>query len=126
VYEAEAGFGAIDLTDVFSGQTADMPLSGYVAADSWAERNSQAVADFKSAIANAQAQASTVGPIQQTIQGTLGVTQADADLMSLGTYPTSISSEEISRVATLVQSARVVAVNTAGFLNSLLTLPTKS
>jgi NitT/TauT family transport system substrate-binding protein len=126
VYEAEAEFGAVELTDVFSGQTANMPLSGYVAADTWAEHNSQAVADFKSAIANAQTQASTVGPIQRTLKGALGVTEADADLMSLGTYPTTISSEEISRVATLVQSARVVAVNTAGFLNSLLTLPTKS
>jgi NitT/TauT family transport system substrate-binding protein len=126
VYEAEAGFGAIELTDAFGGQTANLPLSGYVATDTWSEHNSQAVADFRSALDNAQAQASTVGPIQQTLHAALGISLADADMTSLGTYPTSISGDEISRVATLVQSARVVAVNTAGFLNSLLTLPSKS
>jgi NitT/TauT family transport system substrate-binding protein len=125
VYEAEADFGAIELTDAFGGQTADLPLSGYVTTDTWAEHNSQAVTDFRSALDNAQAQASTVGPIQQTLHASLGISVADADMTSLGTYPTSISSDEISRVATLVQSARVVAVNTAGFLNSLLTLPSK-
>jgi NitT/TauT family transport system substrate-binding protein len=126
VYEAEAGFGAVALTDVFSGQTANLPLSGYVAADSWARGNSQAIADFRSAMADAQTQASTVGPIQQTLQTALGIHMADADMTSLGTYPTTISSLQISRVATLVQSARVVAVNTPGFLSSLLNLNSKS
>jgi NitT/TauT family transport system substrate-binding protein len=122
-YEAEAEFGDIELTDVFSGQTANMPLSGYVASDTWAEHNSQAIADFKSALDNAQNQASTLGPVQQTLQSTLGISLADADMTSLGTYPTSISDPEISRVATLLQSVRVVAVNTPSFLSSLLTLP---
>jgi NitT/TauT family transport system substrate-binding protein len=126
VYEAEAEFGAVELSDVFSGQTANLPLSGYVTSRSWAENNSQAVADFRSALDNAQTEASTIGPIQQTLQNTLGVTEADADMVSLGTYPTSISDLQISRVALLVQSARVVAVNAPGFLNSLLTLPSKS
>jgi NitT/TauT family transport system substrate-binding protein len=123
VYEAEADFGAIELTDVFSGQTANLPLSGYVAADSWAERNSQAVADFRSALDDAQTQAAMIGPVQQTLRTTLGISQADADMTSLGTYPTSISDLQISRVATLVQSAGVVTVNTGGFLSSLLDLP---
>jgi NitT/TauT family transport system substrate-binding protein len=123
VYEAEADFGAVELSDVFSGQTQNLPLSGYVAADSWAEHNSQAITDFRSALASAQSQASTIGPIQQTLRTTLGISQADADMVSLGTYPTRTSSEQISRVATLVQAARVVAVNTSGFLSSLLNLP---
>jgi NitT/TauT family transport system substrate-binding protein len=122
-YEAEADFGAIELTDVFSGQTANLPLSGYVAADSWAEGNSQAIADFRSALDNAQSQASMMGPIQQTLQSTLDISLADADMASLGTYPTSISDPQISRVATLLQNARVVTVNTPGFLSSLLNLP---
>jgi NitT/TauT family transport system substrate-binding protein len=122
-YEAEAQFGDVALTDVFSGQTASLPLSGYVASDSWAEHNSQAIADFRSALDNAQGQASTIGPIQQTLQSTLGISLADADMTSLGSYPTSISDPEISRVATLLQSDSVVEVNTPGFLSSLLTLP---
>ncbi len=123
VYEAEANFGAIELTDVFSGQTASLPLSGYVTTRSWAEHDSQAVLDFRSALDNAQTLASTVGPIQQTLRGTLGVTQAVADLTSLGTYPTSISSLQIQRVALLVQTERIVAVNTPDFLSGLLNLP---
>lgn len=123
VYEAEADFGAVDLTDAFGGQTANLPLSGYVSTRTWAERNPQAVTDFRSALDNAQTQASTVGPIQQALASTLGITQADADMASLGTYPTSISSLQIQRVAQLVQSERIVAVNTPGFLSGLLNLP---
>jgi NitT/TauT family transport system substrate-binding protein len=123
VYEAEADFGAIELADVFNGQTANLPLSGYVAADSWAERNPQAIADFRSALDSAQTQASTIGPIQQTLQSALGISMADADMTSLGTYPTTTSDAQISRVATLVQNAHIVTVNTAGFLSSLLDLP---
>ncbi len=123
VYEAEAGFGAVELTDVFSGQTANLPLSGYIASDSWAEDHSQAIADFRSALDNAQTQASTIGPIQQTLQSALGISVADADMTSLGTYPTSVSSMQISRVALLIQNAHVVTVDTPDFLSSLLTLP---
>ncbi len=122
-YEAEAKDGDIELTDVFSGQTANLPLSGYVAADSWAEGNSQAVADFRSALDNAQAQASMMGPVQQTLHSTLGITLAYADMTSLGTYPTTISNAQISRVATLLQNARVVTIDTPSFLSGLLNLP---
>jgi NitT/TauT family transport system substrate-binding protein len=126
LYEAEAKYGDYELSDIFSGQTAGMPLSGYVAADSWARSNSQAIADFRSALDNAQTQAGSVGLIQQTLQSAVGIPQAAADMASLGTYPTAINENEIQRVARLMNNGGVVTVNTAGFLNSLLDLPAKS
>jgi NitT/TauT family transport system substrate-binding protein len=123
VYQAEASFGAVELTDVFSGQTAGLPLSGYVAQASWAARNPTAVADFKAAIHSAQEDASAVGPIQQTLHSAVGMTQADADMVGLGTYPTETIDLEIQRVALLMKDAGVVKVNTPLFLNSLLATP---
>jgi NitT/TauT family transport system substrate-binding protein len=121
VYEAEAKFGAIELTDAFGGQTASMPLSGYVSLYSWAKGNSAAVADFTSALDSANSRASTMGPIQDVLQTSpISLTKAYADMASLGTYPTAVSSDEIERVTQLMTNAGIVTVDTKGFLQSLL------
>jgi NitT/TauT family transport system substrate-binding protein len=121
VYEAEAKFGAIELTDAFGGQTASMPLSGYVSLYSWAKGNSAAVADFTSALDSANSRAATIGPIQDVLQTSpISLTKAYADMASLGTYPTAVSSDEIERVTQLMTNAGIVTVDTKGFLQSLL------
>jgi NitT/TauT family transport system substrate-binding protein len=123
VYEAEARNGAIELNDIFNGQTAGMPLTGYVSLSSWAQANSAAVSDFTSALDNAQSQSSMIGPIQNVLQSApISLTKAYADMASLGTYPTVISSTEIDRVTKLITNANVVTVNTQGFLQGLLGL----
>jgi len=47
LYEAESQYGDGELLDAFSGQTANMPMSGYVAQQAWVKANSAAVADFR-------------------------------------------------------------------------------
>lgn len=121
LYEAEKDFGAVELMDVFSGQSANLPLSGYVSQTSWAKSNPTAVADFQSAISKAQADASMVGPVQQTLQKEpAGISAAVADMVSLGTYPTATSRNALSRVASLMDTADVVKVDSQGLLISLL------
>jgi NitT/TauT family transport system substrate-binding protein len=105
IYQAEASFGATALVDVFSGPTARMPESGYVATASWVAGNSAAVADFQSAISRAQSQAAMVGPIQQALEAlprTAGMTTAAATMVTTGTYPTSTSVTDLSRVVTML------------------------
>lgn len=120
LYKAEADFGAVELMDVFSGQSANLPLTGYVSQTSWAKTNPQAVADFQAAISKAQSDASTVGPVQQTLQKAAGMTVSVADMVNVGTYPTVTSKSGLERVATLMDTAGVVKVDSEGFLQSLL------
>jgi NitT/TauT family transport system substrate-binding protein len=118
IYQAQAGFGALQLMDVFSGQTANLPVTGYVATSPWVKANAAAVADFQSAIAKAQAEASSVGAIQQTLVSQhAAMNTADAEMVNIGTYPTVTSTNALERVVQLIVDAeRMFEVPTAGSL----------
>jgi NitT/TauT family transport system substrate-binding protein len=120
VYQAESGFGAVELMDVFSGETANLPLLGYVSQKSWASSNPAAVADFQSAITRAQADAAAVGPIQQTLHSAEGLSAAVADMVAVGSYPTATSGNELERVVRLMSNVGLVSINSSNFLPSLL------
>jgi NitT/TauT family transport system substrate-binding protein len=98
VFEAERDAGAVEIMDACSGGTADLPLSGYAALTSWVKDHQAAVADFQSAMASAQAQASMVGPIQKVLPAFTGMTVQEADLATIGTYPTSTNASGLERV----------------------------
>jgi NitT/TauT family transport system substrate-binding protein len=109
VYEAQATLGATELVDAFSGETAGMPLSGYVATSPWVRANSAAVADFQAAMTQAQTDASMVNTIQQALSklpspgpGVPTISTQVADMVSIGTYPTSTTSQSLQRVAELM------------------------
>jgi len=111
IYEAQSQFGAVEVLDAYSGSTAGMPLTGYVATSSWVTHNAAAVADFQAAIGNAQANASMTGQVQQLLPRTTGMTAADADLSTIGTYPTSTSVTGLERVVRLLANTNVIAKN---------------
>ncbi len=98
IFEAERDAGAIEVMDACSGYTANLPLSGYTATTSWVKDNPVAVADFQSAMAQAQAEASMVGPVQKVLPKFTGMTVQDAELATIGTYPTSTSASGLERV----------------------------
>jgi NitT/TauT family transport system substrate-binding protein len=102
IYEAESGFGAAELLDACSGSTAGLPLTGYVATSSWVAQHPAAAADFQAAMVKAQTEASMTGQIQQILPSTAGMTVADADLSTLGSYPTSTSAINLERVVRLM------------------------
>jgi NitT/TauT family transport system substrate-binding protein len=93
--------GAVEVMDACSGATANLPLSGYVATSAWAKANPMAVADFQSAIAQAQSAAAMDGLVQKMLPAT-GMTTQEADLATIGTYPTSTSTRELERVSRLL------------------------
>ena len=120
VYQAEQQYGAVDMFDAASGFTANLPLSGYAAMNAWARANPEAVADFKSAIARAQSQASMAGPIQTVLPEAAGVPQQAADLVTVGSYPTATSVSELGRVVRLMVGFHMLpdsAVNLSNMLN---------
>jgi len=109
VYEAESQLSAVEVLDACSGQTAGLPLLGYVAQSSWVKQNSGAVADFQAALAKAQADASLAGQVQKVLPSTVpGMTVQDADLITVGTYPTSTSVQALQSVVNLMSDANML------------------
>jgi NitT/TauT family transport system substrate-binding protein len=103
IFQAQSQLGAVELLDAASGSTASLPLTGYVATSVWAGHNPAAVADFQAAIAQAQSQASMSNQVQQLLPAiTRGVSTTEADMATLGTYPSSTSAGELQRVVNLL------------------------
>jgi NitT/TauT family transport system substrate-binding protein len=102
VYLAESELGAVQVLDAASGSTANLPLSGYVATEAWVKSNPATVAAFKSALAQAQADAAMAGPIQQTLHKFAGMSQEEAAMVTIGTFPTSTNASALDRVTRLM------------------------
>jgi NitT/TauT family transport system substrate-binding protein len=102
VFKAESTLGAVEVLDACSGETAGLPLLGYVALNSWVNQNSGAVADFQAALAKAQAEASLAGKVQQILPGVAQMSVQDADLITVGAYPTSTSVQALDAVVRLL------------------------
>jgi NitT/TauT family transport system substrate-binding protein len=108
IYEAESQFGATVVFDACSGSTASLPLTGYVATKTWVNDHPSAVADFQAAIARAQTQASMVGQIQLILPKTTGMSVEDADLSTIGSYPTTTSAINLERVLRLMTNFNMI------------------
>ena len=102
VYLAESELGAVQVLDAASGSTANLPLSGYVATEAWVKSHRAAVAAFKSALAQAQADAAMAGPIQQALRNYAGMSQEEAAMVTIGTFPTSTNANDLDRVTRLM------------------------
>jgi NitT/TauT family transport system substrate-binding protein len=104
ISEAESEFGAVEVVDACSGNTANLPLSGYAATKPWVSGDQAAVSDFQSALARAQAEASMIGPIQRVLPSFTGMQAQTAALVSIGTYPTTTNVGSLNRVEELMQN----------------------
>jgi NitT/TauT family transport system substrate-binding protein len=102
IYEAEAKLGAIEVLDSCSGATANLPLAGYFTTKSFDRQNPHAVQAFKSALLAAQAKAVLAGPVDKVLAHFPGMSMQSATLISVGTYPTSLSPNSLQRVAQLM------------------------
>lgn len=106
VFEAESRLGAQVALDACSGVTAGLPLSGYFSLASY--HNSGALAAFQTALLQAQADANSGGPLQSVLPQAAGMTAEDAALVTLGSYPTSLSEGQVQRVVQLMFEAGVI------------------
>jgi NitT/TauT family transport system substrate-binding protein len=121
VYEAESTLSAVEVLDACSGETAGLPLLGYVAQSSWVKQNSSAVADFQAALAKAQADASLAGQVQKVLPSTVpGMTVQDADLITVGTYPTSTSDQALQSVVNLMSDENMFTGGTTPIIRKML------
>jgi NitT/TauT family transport system substrate-binding protein len=111
IYEAESKLGAVEVLDACSGSTSNLPLAGYVAMNAWVKENPTAVADFQQALAKAQSDAAMTGQVQQLLPSTTGMTAEDADLIAVGSYPTSTSVLSLDRVVRLLSNRPFSLIN---------------
>jgi NitT/TauT family transport system substrate-binding protein len=108
IYQAESQAGAVEVMDACSGSTASLPLAGYVAMNAWVKENPAAVADFRQALARAQGNASMTGQIQHLLPSTIGMSVQSADLITIGSYPTSTSVLSLERVVRLMSNFNMI------------------
>lgn len=109
ILQAESQLGAVELLDSCSGETTDLPLSGYFSLAAYARTHAPAVAAFQSALGKAQAESAMRGPVQAALPSFAGISAQDAALITLGTYPTFLSVGQVQRVATLMYNSGMIS-----------------
>lgn len=102
ITEAETQLGVVPVLDACSGPTANLPLYGYVTTASYADKNPAVVRAFRSALLKAQADAASSAPVQTALESYAQLDKQTAALVTLGTYPTSTTADNIQRVVDLM------------------------
>lgn len=120
IYQAESELGAVEVLDACSGYTASLPLTGYVAMQSWVKQYPNAVADFQSALVKAQSDASVTGQVQQILPAATGMSKQDADLAAIGSYPTTTSANLLQRDIRLMTTFDMISLSQAKPMMSMI------
>ncbi len=102
IYQAESRLGAVPVLDSCTGQTANLPLAGYFSTHTFSTNHAAALAEFRSALLQAQATGSMAAPVQAALANYAQMNKQTAALVTLGTYPTSLNAANLQRVAQLM------------------------
>jgi NitT/TauT family transport system substrate-binding protein len=102
IYAAESQLGAVPVLDACTGATANLPLDGYFTTSSYASKHQAVITAFRAALAKAQAQAAMAAPLQAALTKSAGLKAQAAAMVTLGTYPTTLSAANLQRVVNLM------------------------
>jgi NitT/TauT family transport system substrate-binding protein len=103
VTNIQAEQGARRLADLVNGPTKDFPIAGWGGTDKFAEKNPKTVAAFQRAISKAlNLAASNRNEVTRTIPTYTEIPAKTASLITLGSYPTTLSDTRLQRVADLL------------------------
>jgi NitT/TauT family transport system substrate-binding protein len=102
IFQAESQIGARTILDACSGETVNLPLDGYFAPRSFAEKNQAALQAFRSVMTRAQADAVQPAPLQAVLRHYAGMNRQTAALITVGQYPTALKVTSLQRVADLM------------------------
>src|SRR5215472_930569 len=94
--------GARTILDACSGETVNLPLDGYFASKSFADKNLATMRAFQSAMIRAQADAVQPAPLQAVLRHYAGMSRETASLITVGQYPTALKVTSLQRVADLM------------------------
>ena len=121
---AETGHGVQPLFDVDQGPTHNIPISGYVTTKAWAAKYPRTAAAFTAALERGQRVAGTDrAAVEQALIPALHITTTTAAMMALGTFPLSVNSIALQRVADLMQQHGLLptSVNAKTLVGELIT-----
>jgi ABC-type nitrate/sulfonate/bicarbonate transport system substrate-binding protein len=113
ILEAAEQLGAVEVADVSSGVTSDLPMSGYFSLSSYVQANASTVQAFKYALSQAQTDAAQRGTVQSVLPQLTGMSKDEASLITLGTYPPSLDVGQVQRVATLMYDSGMIRYSLA-------------
>jgi NitT/TauT family transport system substrate-binding protein len=108
ILEAEEQLGAVEVVNASSGVTSGLPMSGYFSLASYAHADPSAVQAFQQALDQAQSDCAQRGPVQAVLPQLTGMSAGDAELVTLGTYPTSLNVGQVQRVAGLMYDSGMI------------------
>ncbi len=107
--DAETKYGAVVVCDMATGATENAPISGYVSSEAWAKAHPAALAAFRRALQRASVDASQRAVVQSVLVRDLKIDPQTAALVHIGTYPTSLSSDRLERIADLMSENGMLA-----------------
>lgn len=102
IFQAESQIGARTILDACSGETVNLPLDGYFASKSFAEKNQATLRAFRSVLTRAQANAVQPAPLEAVLRHYAGMSRQTASLITVGQYPTALKVTSLQRVADLM------------------------
>jgi NitT/TauT family transport system substrate-binding protein len=102
IFQAESEMGARTILDACSGETVNLPLDGYFAPKSFAEKNLAALYAFRSVLTRAQSDAVQPAPLEAALRHYAGMSRETASLITVGQYPTALKVTSVQRVADLM------------------------
>ena len=109
ITRAEKELGAQILADGSRGATLDFPASGYAAAGAFAAANPRTLAVFRGVLSQAQLTAADPAVVRDALPTFSDIDQTTAALISLGSYPATLSATRLQRVADLMHSSGQLA-----------------
>jgi NitT/TauT family transport system substrate-binding protein len=107
IIEAETRLGAVPVFDACSGETANLPLSGYFSTTAFAGQHGDALRAFRTALITAQSDAGMRSTVQSVLRGENMTTQ-EAALVNIGQYPTFVNVGQVQRVAALMNTSGMI------------------
>jgi len=108
---AELTLGALPILDQCQGPTDNFPISSYYATSAWVRQHPAVVAAFQKAMAQAQAIAdNNRGVVERTILRYIPkLTAMEASVLALDTFPTSVDTVQLQRVADLMYTGHLLS-----------------
>jgi NitT/TauT family transport system substrate-binding protein len=98
------------VTSTCTGPTADFPLSGYITTQTWAQQHAAAARAFQQAVEKGNAFANAHPDVVRSVLPTYtSMTAKAAATVPLGTYPSTLTTAPLQRIATLMKSGGLAA-----------------
>jgi len=102
--------GGTLVTSTCTGPTADFPMSGYITTQSWAQQHAAAARAFQQALEKGNAYANAHPDVVRSLLPTYtSMTAAAAATVPLGTYPSTLTTTPLQRIATLMKGGGLSA-----------------